>query len=100
PNASLSRRQLLSIGGSLLGLSLPELLRAEGRSRRRARAKSVIFLHQYGGPSHHDTFDMKPDAPAGIRGEFKPVASSVPGLPVCERPPRMARGMGTCTPLR
>jgi hypothetical protein len=56
----------------------------------RASAKSIIFLHQYGGPSHIDTFDMKPGAPDGIRGEFKPIASSVPGVPVCEYLPRWA----------
>jgi hypothetical protein len=54
----------------------------------RARAKSVIFLHQYGGPSHIDTFDMKPLAPSGIRGEFQPISSAVPGSPVCEHLPR------------
>jgi hypothetical protein len=53
-----------------------------------ARAKSVIFLHQYGGPSHIDTFDMKPNAPDGIRGEFKPISSAIPGVPVCEYLPR------------
>ena len=97
---SLNRRQLLSIGGSLLGLSLGDLLRAEGRSRHKARAKSVIFLHQYGGPSHHDTFDMKPAAPDAIRGEFKPIATRVPGLQVCERLPHVAQVMDKCTLVR
>src|SRR5947209_8752357 len=88
---SLTRRSLLRVGGlGLLGLSLPGLLRAsEGGGKTRGRAKSVIFLHQYGGPSHHDTFDMKPNAPDSIRGEFKPIATKVPGLNVCERLPRM-----------
>lgn len=54
----------------------------------KARAKSVIFLHQYGGPSHIDTFDMKPKAPDGIRGEFQCVSSAVPGSPVCKYLPR------------
>jgi hypothetical protein len=53
-----------------------------------AKAKSVIFLHQYGGPSHIDTFDMKPMAPEGIRGEFQPISSAVAGSPVCEHLPR------------
>jgi hypothetical protein len=48
----------------------------------------VIFLHQYGGPSHIDTFDMKPNAPDGIRGEFKSISSAVAGSPVCEYLPR------------
>jgi hypothetical protein len=87
------RRELLKIGGaSLLGLSLPNLLRAAERSgNRKARAKSVIFLHQYGGPSHHDTIDMKPDAPEAIRGEFKPIATRAPGILVSERLPRLAQ---------
>ncbi len=56
--------------------------------RGKPRAKSVIFLHQYGGPSHIDTFDMKPNAPDGIRGEFQCISSAVPGSPVCEYLPR------------
>jgi hypothetical protein len=87
-----SRRQVLRLGvlGSL-GLALPALLRAEARGTGpKGRAKSVIFLHQFGGASHHDTFDMKPAAPAEIRGEFKPVPSAIPGLSVCEHLPRLA----------
>jgi hypothetical protein len=87
-----SRRHLLQVGGlGLLGLHLPGLLRAtEHKPGRKARAKAVIFLHQFGGPSHLDTLDMKPTAPAEIRGEFKPVATKVPGLAMCERLPRLA----------
>ena len=86
-HSRLTRRRLLQVGGlGLLGLSLPALLRASGRGRA-ARAKSVIFLHQWGGPSCHDTFDMKPDAPAEIRGEFKPIDTSAPGVHVCESLP-------------
>src|SRR5437763_1634421 len=99
--SGLSRRQLLSIGGSaFLGLSLPGLLRAAARSRLKPRARSVIFLHQYGGPSHHDTFDMKPAAPENIRGEFKPIATRVPGLQVCERLPRVATIMDRVSLVR
>jgi len=89
----ISRRHLLRLGGlGLLGLSLPGLLRAAGRSPgRKARARSVVFLHQWGGPSHHDTFDMKPNAPDAIRGEYRPAATRVPGLQVCEHLPRVAR---------
>ncbi len=94
-----TRRRLLQVGGlGLFGLSLPALLRAE--PGRKARAKSVIFLHQWGGPSCHDTFDMKPDAPAEVRGEFKPIPSAVPGMPVCERLPGVARVMDRVTLLR
>ena len=56
----------------------------------RRRAKHIIFLHQFGGPSHLDTFDMKPDAPDGIRGEFKPIATTRPGLIVSEHLPRFS----------
>jgi Protein of unknown function (DUF1501) len=99
--SGLTRRQLLGIGGpALLGLSLPQLLRAAERSRIRPRARSVIFLHQWGGPSHLDTFDMKPRSPAEIRGEFRPIPSSVPGLPVCELLPRVAKLLNRCTLVR
>jgi hypothetical protein len=87
-----TRRRVLQVG-ALAGLGLPRLLRAEEAGTRpsRVRARSVIFLHQFGGASHHDTFDMKPAAPERIRGEFRPIASSLPGLQVCEHLPRMAR---------
>src|SRR5436309_592280 len=89
---TLTRRHLLRVGGlGLLGLSLPGLLRAAEQGRRKPRARAVIFLHQFGGPSQTDTFDMKPNAPEEIRGEFKPVPTNVPGLTVCDRLPGMAR---------
>lgn len=99
---NLNRRSALRIGTlGLAGLCLPETLRAEARSGAalpgaatsksaplKRRAKNVIFLHQHGGPSHIDTFDMKPAAPAGIRGEFQPIASSLTGVPITEHLPR------------
>jgi hypothetical protein len=85
-----SRRQLLRAGGlGLFGLALPQALRAASGGRK-PRAKSVILLHQYGGPSQYETFDMKPDAPDGVRGDFQPIPSKLPGVPVCERLPRVA----------
>jgi hypothetical protein len=97
----LTRRHLLQVGGlGMLGLSLPGLLRAERAAPRKAKARSVILLHQYGGPSHHDTFDMKPAAPEAIRGEFKPISTSVPGVQVCERLPHVARIMDKLTVVR
>ena len=95
-NETISRRAMLSramlsFGGvGLGGLTLDRVLQANETKpgSLRARAKNVIFLHQYGGPSHIDTFDMKPLAPTGIRGEFTPIDSSVPGVPVCEYLPR------------
>ena len=103
---ALSRRSLLSIGGmGMLGLNLPTLLRAAENEAANAntlpvRAKRVIFLFQWGGPSHLDTFDMKPDAPSEIRGPLRPISSVVPGLPVCEHFPQMAKMMDRVTLIR
>jgi hypothetical protein len=99
--SSLSRRAVLQVGAlGTLGLSLPAALRAEGQSGLKVRAKSVIFLHQFGGPAHQDTFDMKPDAPSELRGEFKPIPSSLPGQYVCEFLPRVSRIMHNFTVVR
>src|SRR5436190_15083006 len=96
----LTRRQmLLTAAGGLVGLRVSPLP-AVGSGRIKARARSVIFLHQWGGPSHHDTFDMKPTAPAEVRGELKPIASSLTGVQVSELLPRMARIMDRVTLLR
>jgi hypothetical protein len=91
----LSRRKLLQIGGQgLLGLTLPRLLQGESAAGTFVpRAKSVIFLFQWGGPSHLETFDRKPDAPDGIRGEFGDIDTRVPGLTICEHLPEMAKVM-------
>ena len=92
-----ARRQLLGIGGlGLMGLSLPGLLRAEAQGRQaglepRADACVLIFLN--GGPSHHDMWDMKPEAPDAIRGEFQPIDSSLPGVQLSEHLPRLALQM-------
>jgi hypothetical protein len=102
----ISRREWLRIGGLGAGigsLSLEQLLAAQ--SARGAapakgqtqfvpsfgRAKSCILLFMFGAPAHQDTFDMKPDAPSEIRGEFKPIPTNVPGVQVCEHLPRIAR---------
>lgn len=96
-----SRRALLQCGAAgFAGLTLPNLLRAEQSTSPAARAKHVIFLHQFGGPSHIDTFDMKPDAPEGIRGTFQPIATSVPGLSITEHLPRWSKVMHHCTVVR
>lgn len=99
-----ARREWLRVGGlSALGVSLPHLLRAAETSTSRpgvapklagelgstfGRAKNVIFLWLQGGPPQHETFDPKPDAPAEIRGPFKPIATNVPGIQYCELLPR------------
>ncbi len=88
----ISRRSLLKVGGlGLMGMALPRAgLSADRHSKLKARANSVIFLHQFGGPSHVDTFDMKPSAPEAIRGEFKPIRTKTPGIICCDRLPRVA----------
>src|SRR5205085_10519927 len=86
----LTRRETLKVGAlSLLGglFNLPSLLaleQARGSRARRGKAKSVLLLYLQGGPATQDMFDMKPDAPAGIRSEFKPITTSAPGISVCE----------------
>jgi uncharacterized protein (DUF1501 family) len=87
----LSRRSWLRIGGLALGgLALPDILRCEAASGVRRPAKGIIMVLLPGGPTHLDMFDLKPDAPAEIRGEFRPIASNVPGLEICELMPRLA----------
>jgi len=100
-NMNITRRHLLKVGGlGLLGLTMPKLLRAEAMKKLTARAKSVIFLFQWGGPSHIDMFDRKPEAPEGIRGPLKGVPSNVPGLHVCEGMERVAKIMDKVTLIR
>src|SRR4051794_24768006 len=106
PSSPLSRREWLRLGGlGAVGVSLTDLLRAaESPSRPTStpklagdlgstfgRAKSVIYLWLQGGPPQHETFDPKPDAPADVRGEFRPIATNVPGVRFCELLPRTAR---------
>lgn len=95
---SVSRRELLTAGSlPFVGLALPQLLRSESRAAESkhangfGRAKSVVLLYLQGSPSHIDTWDPKPDAPEGIRGEFKPIATSVPGIRLTEVLPKLAR---------
>ncbi len=93
PSAQPTRRQLLQIGGiGLLGLGLPELLQARAPVATSAGAaeKSCIFIVQYGGASHIDSLDLKPEAPTEIRGPYKPIATRVPGMQVGELLPRLA----------
>src|SRR4051812_19405052 len=87
-----ARRRLLQAGGAgLLGLSLPGVFAAQTQIQTHAaRAKSVLFAFLFGGPSQLETFDLKPDAPSGIRGPFSPTASRTPGLRVCEHLPKLA----------
>jgi len=90
----LARREMLQIGGAgLFGLSLPWVLAAEQASPalEGGRAKSVLFLYLFGGPSQLETFDMKPDAPSGLRGPFQPIDSRTPELRLSEHLGRTAQ---------
>jgi hypothetical protein len=87
-----TRRQLLRIGGlGTAGLSLSNILRAEASGAAPSKIKSCILLFYYGGPCQLDTWDLKPHAPAEVRGEFQSIATKVPGLRICEHMPRTAR---------
>ncbi|HEX4607202.1 MAG TPA: DUF1501 domain-containing protein [Urbifossiella sp.] len=102
----ISRREALRVGGlGFTGLAWPAL----GRARAAApppstptfgRAKACIVVFNYGGPSHLDLWDLKPDAPAEIRGEFKPVPTTVPGVSICEHLPRLAALAGRYAVVR
>ncbi|MDA0834325.1 MAG: DUF1501 domain-containing protein [Planctomycetota bacterium] len=99
----LSRRDVLQIGGLSLftGMTVPKLLHASVKNAyEEPKAKSVILFNMLGGPSHHDMFDMKPEAPVEIRGEFNPIDTSVPGLQICEHMPRISRIMHKATLIR
>src|SRR5437660_10403025 len=92
----LTRREVLRVGGLGLGLSLADMARAGTNTGPAAsgsfgRARSCILLFLMGGPPQHSTWDPKPDAPAEVRGEFRPIATAVPGLQVGELMPRLAR---------
>ncbi len=91
---TLPRRAFLQIGSlGAAGLALPQLLRAEASAGTRPSHKSVIFIYLVGGPPHQDMFDLKPDAPREIAGPWKPIASNVTGIKVCEALPRLSRIM-------
>jgi hypothetical protein len=87
-----SRREFLRIGAlGLGGLTLPHLFRAEAAAGVRSSQKSVILIYLVGGPPHQDMFDLKPQAPKEIAGPWKPIATNVPGIQICEAFPRLAR---------
>src|SRR2546423_11936716 len=92
--AGVTRRSFLRVGALALGgLTLGEVLRlrAEASTPGTPRPKSVIMIHLSGGPSHLDTYDMKPEAPSEYRGEFRPIRTNVPGMEDCELMPRQAK---------
>src|SRR5437870_7147909 len=103
-----SRRDWLRVGGlGAFGLSLPGLILARATAKPASgggtafgKAKSCIILFHLGGPPQHETWDPKPDAPAEIRGEFKPIPSATPGFFVGELMPRTARHTDKIAVLR
>ena len=103
---TLNRRELLHVGGiSLLGLNAQGLAQLRAQSpadsaAARHRHNSCVFIFLFGGPSHIDLWDMKPEAPLEMRGEFKPAATSVPGIHLCEHLPMLARQMDKLCLLR
>ncbi len=89
-----SRREFLKIGGLALGgLSLLDLMSVEAQAGIRGSHKAIIMIYLPGGPAHQDILDLKPDAPADIRGEFKPIKTNVPGIEICEHLPLVAKMM-------
>ena len=87
----ITRRNFFQVGALALGgLSLADLLRLEAQEPETASRKSVIMIYMPGGPSHIDLYDMKPDAPVEIRGEFNPIRTNVPGMDICELLPKQA----------
>lgn len=100
----ITRRDVLRVGAfGLGGLALPEVLRLQtlnASERSAARQKSVIWIWLRGGPSHIDSYDMKPAAPAEVRGEFRPTATNVPGIEICDLMPRQAALMDRLAIIR
>ena len=89
-----TRRELLTIGAlGIGGLALPDLLRAEAAQGQSGSRKAIIMIYMCGAPPHQDMFDLKMDAPAEIRGDFRPIATNVSGIEICEHLPRLAKIM-------
>ena len=87
----LTRRAVLQAGVAGFGVAELAMLGQVAAAEAPANAKSVIFIFLTGGIAQHDSFDPKPDAPADIRGEFQPIATSVPGIQICEHLPLLAK---------
>ena len=87
----LTRRQWLSVGALGAGLTLSQYLRLQAAAPGKPVLRSAIFIFLEGGPSHQDTFDLKPDAPAAVRGKFNPIRTNVSGVQICEHLPMLAQ---------
>ena len=95
------RRDFLKVGGLVMGgLTLPQLLRAESQQGIGRSHKAIINVFLPGGPPHQDMWDIKVDAPSEIRGELRPIKTSVPGIEICELFPRIASMMERFVPIR
>jgi hypothetical protein len=86
-----SRRQLMKIGALGTGFSLSQYLRLQASQIEPTSMRSAIFIFMEGGPSHQDTFDLKPEAPVEVRGEFRPMDTCVSGIQICEHLPMLAQ---------
>ena len=91
----ISRRSLLNIGtlaamGTAGGWTLPAILKAQDAAGQKQSRKSVIMIYLVGGPPHQDMFDLKPEAPKEIAGPWRPIATTVPGMEICEAFPKLA----------
>lgn len=99
--SGVSRREFLRVGAlGMGGLTLPQLLRAESQAGITNSNKAIIMIYMVGAPPHQDMYDLKPDAPAEIRGEFRPIETNVPGIQISEHMPHLAKIMDKCVPLR
>src|SRR6516162_3456965 len=89
----ISRRGFLKIGAFGAGLTLAEMLRVKATAggAKASSSKAAIMIYLPGGPSHMDMYDLKPNAPAEFRGEFKPIDTNVSGIQICEHFPMQAR---------
>ena len=100
-----TRRDFIKVGAiGATGLTLENYLRLanadESTSVKGGKAKAAIFINLRGGPSHLDTFDMKPDAPTEYRGEFNPISTKVSGIEISEHLPKLAENINKFTILR
>jgi hypothetical protein len=96
-----TRREALTVGAlGVGGIALPDLLRAEAQQGIRQSKKAIIMIYLCGAPPHQDMFDLKMDAPAEVRGDFRPIDTKVPGIQICEHLPRLARIMDKLAPIR
>ncbi len=97
----LTRRSFVQAGALAVGgLTLPQLMQAEAASSKGRSHKAVIMVYLSGGIAHQDTFDIKTEAPAEIRGEFSAIDTSAPGVQICEHLPKLAKVMDRCTIIR